>query len=63
MEPGVIGGELWNEPFPGDVFTDPRNRVNAYADKTNLQPFYENVTKDIRSVAAAKDFAIFYEPT
>ena len=37
--------------------------MNAYADKTNLQPFYENVTKDIRSVAAAKDFAIFYEPT
>ncbi len=62
-EPGVIGGELWNEPFPGDVFGNPKNRDNLYADLNNLQPFYFNVTKKIREAAPKKSFAIAYEPS
>jgi hypothetical protein len=37
-EPGVVGGELWNEPFPGDVFATPQLwRDNQRADRLNLQ--------------------------
>eukprot|EP00929_Paragymnodinium_shiwhaense_P051100 TRINITY_DN25728_c0_g1_i3.p1 TRINITY_DN25728_c0_g1~~TRINITY_DN25728_c0_g1_i3.p1 ORF type:complete len:399 (-),score=52.80 TRINITY_DN25728_c0_g1_i3:305-1501(-) len=46
--PGVLGGEMFNEPFPGDVFGQPEFRSNVFADKTNLQPLYENLTKAIR---------------
>jgi len=64
-EPSVIGGELWNEPFPGDVFGNPKNRNNSYADETNLLPFYQNVTKAIRLAQpkATNKFAIAYEPS
>ena len=47
-EPAVIGGELWNEPFPGAVFDNATYRQNHVADLENLQPFYEKVTKSIR---------------
>lgn len=63
-EPGVIGGELWNEPFPGDVFGQPEMRDNKHADLVNLFPFYKNITTSIReAVPAQKKFAIAYEPT
>ena len=63
-EENVIGGELWNEPFPGDVFADSRNRDNAFADRHNLQPFYENVTRAIRTAQPNHtNFAIAYEPS
>ena len=44
----MIGGEIFNEPFPGDVFQNPRNRNNSYADSMNLQPFYANITRAVR---------------
>ena len=47
-EPSVVGGELFNEPFPGVVFDDTKYRDNHYADMHNLQPFYANVTTAIR---------------
>eukprot|EP01045_Picozoa_sp_COSAG04_P021733 COSAG04_NODE_2367_length_4262_cov_2.080711_4_plen_271_part_00 len=62
--PGVIGGELWNEPFPGDVFGQPEMRDNHHADRVNLSPFYTNVTAAIReAVPERKNFAIAFEPT
>jgi hypothetical protein len=62
--PGVIGGELWNEPFPGDVFGQPEMRQNHHADEVNLLPFYTNITKAIReAVPDQKQFAIAYEPS
>ena len=62
--PGVIGGELWNEPFPGDVFGQPEMRDNHHADRYNLGPFYTNITAAIRrSAPDQKKFAIAYEPT
>lgn len=71
-EPAVIGGELFNEPFPGDVFKNPRWRDNKAADLHNLLPFYHNVTEKIRRVAPRwnqleqgnqASFALAYEPT
>lgn len=64
-EPGVVGGELFNEPFPGDVYADEgRLRRNKLADAENLAPFYSNVTRSIRAAVPEKaKFTIAYEPT
>ena len=64
-EPGVIGGELWNEPFPGAVFDNSTWRKNHVADEDNLKPFYEAVTKSIREARpkSSSSFAIAYEPS
>lgn len=68
-EPAVIGGELFNEPFLGDVFGNSSWRDNKAADLYNLLPFYQNVTRKIRAVAPQWDqnqqhgFAIAFEPT
>ena len=60
----VIGGELWNEPFPGDVFGDARLRDNGVADRENLAPFYANVTRAIRDEQPNRSaFAVAYEPS
>ena len=37
----VIGYELINEPFYGDVYSDPILATPGYADQYNLQPMYE----------------------
>ena len=56
----MIGGELWNEPFPGDVFGRPEMRNNQFADKNNLSPFYTNITTAIRE--AVPDQTKFVSP-
>lgn len=66
-KPFVLGGELWNEPFPGDVFGDVRNRNNKFADRHNLQPWYANLTRAIRNAddpsASGRPFLVAYEPS
>ena len=54
-ETNVIGGEIFNEPFPGNVFENAKYRNNAYADKHNLQPFYKNITKAIRGAGVEQE--------
>jgi endoglycosylceramidase len=69
-EPAVIGGELFNEPFPGDVFGRPELRRNAFADRENLEPMYRNVTRAVRAAredggagVPQRKFALAYEPS
>ena len=60
----VIGGEIWNEPFLGDVFSNPYLRDNKVSDEQNLSPFYENITAIVRNAGVEqKKFALFFEPT
>jgi len=59
-EPGVVGYELMNEPFAGDVYADPLLWDPAHAGAQNLQPAYDIVAKAIREVD--EDTVIFYEP-
>lgn len=42
----MIGYEIINEPFNGNIYKDPLLMYNA--DKKNLQPFYKNINKRIR---------------
>lgn len=67
-EDAVIGGELFNEPFPGNVFGNQSFRDNKFADRVNLQPFYKAVADHVRnkvpgSAGKIGGFALAFEPT
>ena len=59
-EPSVLGYELLNEPFVGDLFANPALMVPGVADKLNLVPFYEALQRAIREVDPLK--LIMFEP-
>jgi len=48
--PSVLGYELINEPWAGDVFEDPKLLVPSVADRTRLQPAYDRLASAIRSI-------------
>eukprot|EP00927_Polykrikos_kofoidii_P049371 TRINITY_DN43436_c0_g1_i1.p1 TRINITY_DN43436_c0_g1~~TRINITY_DN43436_c0_g1_i1.p1 ORF type:complete len:534 (-),score=70.98 TRINITY_DN43436_c0_g1_i1:135-1736(-) len=61
--PAVLGGEIWNEPFPGDVYGSPALRDNKRADLENMQPFYEAIERVIHSSSGDPEMLVAYEPT
>lgn len=46
--PSVLGYELINEPFAGNVFKNPTLYIPGFADRLMLQPAYDSLVKDIR---------------
>eukprot|EP00026_Physarum_polycephalum_P007748 Phypoly_transcript_07814.p1 GENE.Phypoly_transcript_07814~~Phypoly_transcript_07814.p1 ORF type:complete len:482 (+),score=58.45 Phypoly_transcript_07814:61-1506(+) len=56
----VIGYELINEPFAGDIFKNPDLMVPKVADRENLAPMYEILNDAIRQVD--NKHIIFFEP-
>ena len=56
----VLGYELLNEPWAGDIYADMTRLLPGNAGRQNLAPFYENITAAIRAVN--DDALIFYEP-
>jgi endoglycosylceramidase len=57
--PNVLGYELINEPWAGDVYEDPRRLLPGVAESKYLQPLYEHLHKAIRGVDDEK--IIFFE--
>lgn len=55
----ILGYELMNEPWAGDVFANPQLMTPGVADSVNLQPFYENISQAIRQTDL--DRIIFFE--
>jgi endoglycosylceramidase len=55
----VLGYELINEPWAGDVYQSPKNLLPKVAEQTYLQPLYQYVHKAIRAVDDEK--IIFFE--
>ena len=45
----ILGYELMNEPWAGDVYADPGLILPTIADKKNLQPAYDYLNKAIRA--------------
>ena len=58
-EDSVIGYELINEPWAGDVIVNPLLLVPSVADRYNLEPFYDKIQKKLREVD--DQHIIFYE--
>lgn len=44
----VIGYELMNEPFAGNIYSDPLLLVPGVADRMKLQPLYDQINQAIR---------------
>eukprot|EP01038_Epipyxis_sp_PR26KG_P014384 gene14384-19301_t len=55
----VIGYELINEPWAGDVYKHPQNLLPQVVEKKYLQPLYEHLHSKIRSIDNEK--IIFFE--
>lgn len=55
----VLGYELINEPWAGDVYAHPKSLLPHYAEKNYLQPLYQYLHKAIRNVDNEK--IIFFE--
>ena len=55
----VIGLEIINEPFAGDIYKDPALLLPGVADRVNLAPFYQEVAAAIR--LADPSATIFFE--
>ena len=58
--PYILGCELINEPFIGDFYKDPLLFLPGEAGKSNLMPFYNKVSKEIRKYDYNR--ILFYEP-
>ncbi|GMH54125.1 hypothetical protein TrST_g5761 [Triparma strigata] len=54
----VLGYEIINEPWAGDIYSDPRRIFNA--ESKLLEPFYKRVHEAIRKIDDEK--IVFYEP-
>ena len=57
----VIGYELINEPFFGDIFKNPKLLESGVTDREYLLPMYDKATKVIRQNDASH--IIFFEPS
>ena len=55
----VLGYELINEPWAGDVYNDPKRLLPKYTEKHYLQPLYEYIHNAIREIDDKK--IIFFE--
>ncbi|MDR3546672.1 MAG: cellulase family glycosylhydrolase [Candidatus Pacebacteria bacterium] len=58
--PNVMGYDLINEPFGGNMFTDPNSFFPGVSDRKYLTPIYEQLRDTIRKVDS--NHIIFFEP-
>lgn len=56
----VIGYDIWNEPFPGELYKHPSRLVPGKADDEQLLPFYRKVDTSLREID--EDFLLMFEP-
>ncbi len=46
--PNVLGYELMNEPFAGNIYADPTLLIPGVADREKLQPLYDAISAAVR---------------
>eukprot|EP01083_Nonionella_stella_P071620 192504_1 len=57
--PGIVGFELFNEPWAGDIYKDPSLMWPGKADSKNLAPFYDAIVPSIYD--NDEDRVVFFE--
>jgi len=48
--PEVIAYELMNEPYVGDIYSNPKTLWFGYSEKNLLTPLYDSLTQTIRKI-------------
>jgi endoglycosylceramidase len=48
--PYVLGYDLWNEPWPGDLWSDMKSMWPGHSDHYQVLPFYRKLDQAIRSI-------------
>lgn len=56
----ILGYEIINEPWAGNIYAQPSLLLPGVAGKDNLQPFYDVIAENIR--AEDSSHLVFYEP-
>lgn len=56
----VIGYDIWNEPWPGNLWSDLRSLIPGYVDDHDVTTLYKTVNSAIEEVD--KDYILFYQP-
>jgi endoglycosylceramidase len=56
----VIGYDIWNEPWPGNLWTNVSSLIPGWATENQILPFYKKVDKALRQVD--DDFIFMFEP-
>lgn len=56
----IIGYDLWNEPWPGDVMSDYNLLYPSWPEKIRILPFYKKIDSEIRTIDP--DYMLFYSP-
>lgn len=57
----IIGFDLWNEPFPGNVWSNPSQVIPGHADNNQILPFYKKLDKELRKIN--KNFNFMFQAT
>ena len=56
----VIGYDIWNEPWPGNLWSDLKSLWPGHSDDEEVTPFYQIVDNAISKVD--NDYILFYQP-
>jgi endoglycosylceramidase len=55
----ILGYDIWNEPWVGDLFTDYKNFIPGYYTNNNFLPFYAKIDKELRKID--DEFVVMFE--
>jgi endoglycosylceramidase len=59
--PHIFGYDIWNEPFPGDMWSSIQNLIPGKADKDQILPFYKKVNEKLRLID--DNFVMVFQPS
>ena len=56
----VIGFDIWNEPWPNNLWSDIRSLIPGYVDDKYVNPMYKKINERIEKVDP--NYILFYQP-
>ena len=59
--PYIFGLDIWNEPFPGDMWSSIKYLIPGKADKEQILPFYKKVNEKLREID--NNLVFIFQPT
>jgi endoglycosylceramidase len=56
----VIGYDIWNEPWPGELWSDMRSLWPGFSDHHHVLPFYRKIDEELRK--EDEDYTLMFQP-